>query len=124
MGRIVNPSDIKKINQKPTILNDLIMKIIKGEVVLILGHENMLKEEFSNGDLIKQMTIDFFEYKKDKDCYFNCDYQSFNDYYYRGADLAVLKQEIAESIDKNNYIFNSDDYSPIILELLDRKSVV
>lgn len=121
MGRIVNPSDIQKINQKPTILNDLIMKIIKGEVVLILGHENMLKEEFSNGDLIKQMTIDFFEYKKDKDCYFNCDYQSFNDYYYRGADLAVLKQEIAESIDKNNYIFNSDDYSPIILELLRKK---
>ena len=35
MGRIINPSEIKKT----TILDDLITKIIKGEVVLILGHE-------------------------------------------------------------------------------------
>lgn len=117
MGRIVNPSEIKR----PTMLDDLIMKIIKCEVVLILGHEHMLKNEFSNGDLIKQMTSDFFTYKNNKDPHFNSYYQSFNDYYYRGADLSVMKQEIAESIDKNHYLFSSEDYSPTVLRLLRKK---
>lgn len=117
MGRIVNPSEI----QKPTILDDLIMKIIKSEVVLVLGHEHMLNRELSNGDLIKQITSDFFNYKNDKDPHFNSHYQNFNDYYYRGADLSVLKQEIAESLDRDHYMFDCKDYSPIVLELLRKK---
>lgn len=117
MGRIINPSEIKKI----TILDDLITKIIKGEVVLILGHEHMLQEHLSGGDLQKQMTRDFFSYKHDKDINFNSIYQSFNDYYYRGADLTVMKQEIAESISKENYSFSKEDYSPVVYELLKKK---
>lgn len=117
MGRIINPSEIKKI----TILDDLITKIIKGEVVLILGHEHMLQEHLSGGDLQKQITRDFFSYKHDKDINFNSIYQSFNDYYYRGADLTVMKQEIAESISKENYSFSKEDYSPIVYELLKKK---
>lgn len=117
MGRIINPSEIKKI----TILDDLITKIIKGEVVLILGHEHMLQEHLSGGDLQKQMTRDFFSYKHDKDINFNSIYQSFNDYYYRGADLTVMKQEIAESISKDNYSFSKEDYSPVVYELLKKK---
>ena len=117
MGRIVNPSEI----QKPTILDDLIMKIIKGEVVLVLGHEYMLREEYSNGDLIKQITTDFFTYKNSKDPNFRSNYQNFNDYYYQGADLSVLKQEIAESLDKEHYVFSAEDYSPIVLKLLRKK---
>lgn len=118
MGRIINPSEIKK---QPTILDDLITKIIKGEVVLILGHEHMLQKHLSEGDLIKQMTMDFFSYKHDKDKNFNCDYKSFNEYYYRGADLTVMKQEIAESISKENYSFSNEDYSPIVYKLLKKK---
>lgn len=117
MGRIINPSEIKKT----TILDDLITKIIKGEVVLILGHEHMLQEHLSGGDLLKQMTRDFFSYKHDKDINFNSIYQSFNDYYYRGADLTVMKQEIAESISKENYSFSKEDYSPVVYELLKKK---
>jgi len=117
MGRIINPSEIKK----PTILDDLITKIIKGEVVLILGHEHILQDHLSGGDLIKQMTNDFFAYKHDKNKNFNSVYQSFNDYYYRGADLTVMKQEIAESISEGNYSFSHDDYSPIVYELLKKK---
>lgn len=117
MGRIINPSEIKKI----TILDDLITKIIKGEVVLILGHEHMLQEHLSGGDLQKQMTRDFFSYKHDKDINFNSIYQSFNDYYYRGADLTVMKHEIAESISKENYSFSKEDYSPVVYELLKKK---
>lgn len=117
MGRIINPSEI----QKPTILDDLITKIIKGEVVLVLGHEHILRNSLSDGNLITQMTKDFFEYKHDKDKNFNSSYQSFNDYYYHGADLTMMKQEIAESIDKDNYYFSSDDYSPVVLNLLKKK---
>ena len=117
MGRIINPSEIKKT----TILSDLITKIIKSEVVLILGHEHILQDYLSGGDLLKQMTMDFFSYKHDKDKNFNSVYQSFNEYYYRGADLAVMKQEIAESISKENYSFSKEDYSPIVYELLKKK---
>lgn len=117
MGRIINPSEVKKSN----ILDDLITKIIKGEVVLVLGHEHMLKDYLSGGDLIKQMTKDFFEYKHYKDKGFNSNYRSFNDYYYSGADLTVMKQEIAESISTDNYSFITDDYSPIVYELLKKK---
>lgn len=117
MGRIINPSEIKKT----TILSDLITKIIKGEVVLILGHEHMLQDHLSGGNLLRQITKDFFAYKHDKDKNFNSVYQSFNDYYYRGADLTVMKQEIAESISKENYSFSHDDYSPVVYELLKKK---
>lgn len=117
MGRIVNPSEI----QKPTILDDLIMKIIKNEVVLVLGHEHMLKETHSNGDLIKQITNDFFDYKRSKDPQFRSHYQNFNEYYYRGADLSVLKQDIATLLDEKHYVFSSEDYSPIVLKLLRKK---
>ena len=117
MGRIINPSEIKKT----TILSDLTTKIIKGEVVLILGHEHILQDYLSGGDLIKQMTTDFFSYKHDKDKNFNSVYQSFNEYYYRGADLTVMKQEIAESISEENYSFSKEDYSPIVYELLKKK---
>ena len=67
------------------------------------------------------MTRDFFSYKHDKDINFNSIYQSFNDYYYRGADLTVMKQEIAESISKENYSFSKEDYSPVVYELLRKK---
>ena len=117
MGRIINPSEIKKT----TILDDLITKIIKGEVVLILGHEHILQDHLSGGDLLKQMTKDFFSYKQEKDKNFNSVYQSFNEYYYRGADLTVMKQEIAESISKENYSFPKEDYSPLVYELLKKK---
>ena len=117
MGRIINPSEIKKT----TILDDLITKIIKGEVVLILGHEHILQDHLSGGDLLKQMTKDFFSYKQEKDKNFNSVYQSFNEYYYRGADLTVMKQEIAESISKENYSFPKEDYSPVVYELLKKK---
>ena len=117
MGRIINPSEVKKSN----ILDDLITKIIKGEVVLVLGHEHMLKDHLSGGDLIKQMTKDFFDFKHYKDKDFNSCYQSFNDYYYSGADLTVMKQEIAESISEENYSFITDDYSSIVYELLKKK---
>jgi hypothetical protein len=117
MGRIINPSEIKKT----TILDDLITKIIKGDVVLILGHEHILQDHLSGGDLLKQMTNDFFAYKREKNKDFNSVYQSFNDYYYRGADLTVMKQEIAESISNENYSFLHDDYSPIVYELLKKK---
>lgn len=117
MGRIINPSEVKKSN----ILDDLITKIIKGEVVLVLGHEHMLKDHLSGGDLIKQMTKDFFDFKHYKDKDFNSSYQSFNDYYYSGADLTVMKQEIAESISEENYSFITDDYSSIVYELLKKK---
>ena len=112
MGRIINPSEIKKT----TILDDLITKIIKGEVVLILGHEHILQDHLSGGDLLKQMTKDFFSYKQEKDKNFNSVYQSFNEYYYRGADLTVMKQEIAESISKENYSIPKEDYSPVVYE--------
>ena len=117
MGRIVNPSRIKT----PVILDDLITNIIKGEVVLVLGHEHMLREEFSNGDLQKQITTDFFKYKFGED--YDSRYQSFNEYYYKGADLSVLKQELAQSLsaDLNNYEYSLEDYSPIVLELLRKK---
>ena len=117
MGRIVNPSKIKT----PVILDDLITNIIKGEVVLVLGHEHMLREEFSNGDLQKQITTDFFKYKFGED--YDSRYQSFDEYYYKGADLSVLKQELAQSLsaDLNNYEYSLDDYSPIVLELLRKK---
>lgn len=117
MGRIINPSEIKKT----TILDDLITKIIKGEVVLILGHEHILQDHLSGGDLLKQMTKDFFSYKQEKDKNFNSVYQSFNEYYYRGADLTVMKQEIVESISKENYSFPKEDYSPVVYELLKKK---
>ena len=75
----------------------------------------------SGGDLLKQMTKDFFSYKQEKDKNFNSVYQSFNEYYYRGADLTVMKQEIAESISKENYSFPKEDYSPLVYELLKKK---
>lgn len=117
MGRIINPSEIKKT----TILSDLTTKIVKGEVVLVLGHEHILQDYLSGGDLLRQITKDFFSYKHDKDKSFNSAYNSFNDYYYRGADLIVLKHEIAESISQENYSFSHDDYSPIVYELLKKK---
>lgn len=117
MARIINPGAV----QKNVILDDLLTQIIKGDVILVLGHEHILKEEFSGGDIIKELTKTFFEYKHQKDSHFNSTYESFDEYHYKGAELSNMKREITESIDSNHYEFSSDDYSPMVLKLLQKK---
>lgn len=120
MGRITKPQKV----QKTTIFNDLTSNIVKGKVVLILGHEHILNSDMSDGNLLSEMTATFFEYKKEKDCNFKSTYNSFNDYYYEGgADLAKMKKEIVESISKSHYDFAEADYSPLIIKLLEKKRI-
>lgn len=67
------------------------------------------------------MAADFFAYKHEIDGNFNSSYSSFNEYYYRGASIKKMKEEIAESLDESNYCFSEDDYSPEVLKLLRKK---
>ena len=119
MGRIVTPQ--KGRNSGNNDLQDLVSKIVQGRSVLVLGHEHMLKEDKCGGNLLRQMAADFFAYKHEIDNDFNSSYASFNDYYYRGASIKKMKEEIAESLDTANYNFDEDDYSPEVLKLLRKK---
>ena len=119
MGRIVTPQNGRNFRNND--LQDLVTKIIQGQSVLVLGHEHMLKEDKCGGNLMRQMAADFFAYKHEIDNNFNSSYSSFNDYYYRGASIKQMKEEIAESLDAANYNFDEDDYSPEVLKLLRKK---
>jgi len=118
MGRIAKPAEIQRPSDN---IDDLVTKIVKGEVVLVLGREHMLNEDLSGGDVIAQVTSDFFDYKRQKDPNFKSSYDSFNDYYYQGAELQKMKIEIAESLDDSHYSFEKEDYSPKIYQLLQKK---
>jgi hypothetical protein len=119
MGRIVTPQKGRISGNND--LQDLVTNIIQGQSVLVLGHEHMLKEDKSGGDILRQMAADFFDYKHEIDKNFNSSYSSFNEYYYRGASIKQMKEEIAESLDASNYIFDEDDYSPEVMRLLRKK---
>lgn len=119
MPRIINPSDIHK-SQESQISDELILKVIRAEVVLVLGHEHMLDTQYAGGDIIRQLTEDYFAFKRERDPNFNASYPSFNDYYYSGGAIDVMKSEIVEMLN-TGYNFAREDFSPAILSLLDKK---
>lgn len=119
MPRIINPSDVRKSHESQ-ISEELISKVIKGDVVLVLGHEHMLDAKYAGGDIIRQLTADYFAFKRERDPNFNASYPSFNDYYYHGGSIDVIKSEIVEMLNKG-YTFAREDFSGDVLSLLEKK---
>ena len=129
MASLIQPNQLNNSTQfhpKDTV-GDLLTEIVRGNVVLVLGHEGILKDsdDFCKGDVKDYMYKSFMQYMKAKNRNFQVSYADFNDYYYNlRPDLAELKDEIVNFIDPENGFFDfkdEHDYSPLLFELLKRK---
>lgn len=126
MGSLIQPN---QLNQAPngtthSTFEDLLMEIVKGNVVLVLGHEGILNESISKGGNVKDLMFrHFLNYMKNKVPDFNVSNKDFDDYFYRlHPDLGVLKDEIVNALKPNAFNFDSEeDYSPLLFELLKRR---
>lgn len=120
MGRILKPSEINNLrNNEP--MEKFLVQVIKGDVVLVLGHEDVLKEELCGGNVRKYLENDFFSYKNDQEPNLHLPYSTFDEYYYQGADLEKMKRDIVKSLSKENFAFNIDELSNKLVRLLEKK---
>ncbi len=101
-------------------------EIVKGNVVLVLGHEGILNEAVAkDGNVKDRMYRNFIEYKKELDPDFNVSAKDFDSYFYLlHSDLEELKSDIVEamSMDGMESSFASEEeYSPLLFKLLKQK---
>ena len=106
--------------------SDLLTEIVRGNVVLVLGHEGILSESVAkDGNVKDRMYRNFIEYKKKLDPHFNVSARDFDSYFYLlHSDLEELKNDIVESMSMEQMedSFDSEkEYSPLLFELLKRK---
>lgn len=103
------------------IVDDLLTSIIKGNAVLVLGHEGILSEKYGGGNVKEYMVESFFKFKKKANPNFGSSYNNFDDFVYEGgADLSKLKEDISNLV-QNHYDFdNEEEYSPLLFRLLKR----
>lgn len=126
MGSLIQPNQINHAGAPLTnnTFGDLLTEIVKGNVVLVLGHEGILNDTLSRGGNVKDLMYKhFMSYMRTKDSNFNVSYRNFDDYYYHiHPDLAELKDDIVNSLKPDVFNFSSEeDYSPLLFELLKRK---
>ena len=133
MGSLIQPNQVNQSSefQPVATMDELLPEIVKGNVVLVLGHEGILRDPIEiNGKIIRDGNVKeymyqyFLLYKKSNDPNFNVSYRDFDEYFYNlQSDLAKLKKEIVKSLNDANTISFSDttDYSPLLFELLRRK---
>lgn len=120
MGRIPKPSEINNLlNNEP--MEKFLVQVIKGDVVLVLGHENVLKDELCGGNVRKYLENDFFSYKNDQNPNLHLPYNTFDEYYYQGADLEKMKRDIVKSLSPEQYCFNIEELSTNLVKLLETK---
>ena len=126
MGSLCLPNHVNLASTNPTAetIDDLLTEIVKGKVVLVLGHEGILNESLSKGGNVKDyMYQSFIGFMKKKDPEFNVSCKDINDYFYRiHPDLTELKDDIVSSLSPGSFSFSDEnDYSPLLFELLKRK---
>ena len=126
MGSLIQPNQINHAGVPLTnnTFGDLLTEIVKGNVVLVLGHEGILNDTLSKGGNVKDLMYkQFMSYMHNKDNNFNVSYRNFDDYYYHiHPDLSDLKDDIVNSLKPDAFNFYSEeDYSPLLFELLSRK---
>ena len=112
--------------QRNSTRGDLLTEIVRGNVVLVLGHEGILNESVAKGGNVKdRMYRNFIEYKKELDPDFNVSARDFDSYFYLlHSDLEELKSDIVESMSmeqmKSSFA-SKKEYSPLLFKLLKRK---
>ena len=114
------------LRQRNNTGGDLLTEIVKGNVVLVLGHEGILNEAVVKGGNVKdRMYRNFIEYKKELDSDFNVSAKDFDSYFYLlHSDLEELKNDIVESMsmEQMESSFDSEEeYSPLLFKLLKQK---
>jgi len=126
MGSLIQPN---QLNQAPnstshSTFEDLLQEIVKGNVVLVLGHEGILNESISKGGNVKDLMFrHFMNYMRNKVRDFNVSNKDFDDYFYRlHPDLGELKDDIVNALKPDVFNFDSEeDYSPLLFDLLKRR---
>ena len=115
MASLIQPNQLNNPTQLgirgTNTIKDLLTEIVRGNVVLVLGHEGILQESESlcQGDVKAYMYKSFMEYMQAKDSKFQVSYKNFDDYYYHvHPDLTELKDEIVYSIDPDNGCWNNE----------------
>ena len=97
MASLIQPNQINQtgIPLSNNTFDDLLTEIVKGNAVLVLGHEGILNEALSKGGNVKDLLYrHFMNYMHNKDMNFNVSYKNFDDYFYHiHPDLAELKDE-------------------------------
>ncbi len=126
MASLIQPNQINQtgIPLSNNTFDDLLTEIVKGNAVLVLGHEGILNEALSKGGNVKDLLYrHFMNYMHNKDMNFNVSYKNFDDYFYHiHPDLAELKDDIVYALKPDAFNFMSEeDYSPLLFELLKRK---
>lgn len=121
MGLIAKrPIDVNNKDKK--MVEDLMTSIIKGNAVLVLGHEGILANDYCEGNVRKYIVKSFFDYKKMNNENFGSCYENFDDCVYDGgADIAKLKEEIVDMLNNQYNFDNVQEYSPLIFKLLSRR---
>lgn len=126
MASLIQPNQINQegMSLPNNTFDDLLSEIVKGNAVLVLGHEGILNDNLSKGGNVKDLMYKhFMSYMRSQDKSFNVSYRNFDDYFYHiHPDLAELKDDIVNSLKPNVFNFTSEeDYSPLLYELLKRK---
>lgn len=123
MGSLIQPNQINTTGiSTSNKYDDLLTEIVKGNVVLVLGHEGILNDTMNRGGNVKEVMYEhFISYKHSYDENFKCSYKNFDDYFYHlRPDLTEFKDEVVESLNAFNFD-SEDDYSPLLFQLLNRK---
>ena len=124
MGSLLQPNQINQtgLSLPNNTFDDLLTEIVKGNAVLVLGHESILNNTLSGGNVKDQMYEHFKKYMSETKN-IHVPYGNFDDYYYHiHPDLAELKDDIVNALKPDVFNFTSEeDYSPLLFELLKRK---
>jgi hypothetical protein len=126
MGSLIQPNQLNQAPSSTThgTFDDLLREIVKGNVVLVLGHEGILNESISKGGNVKDLMFrHFVNYMKNKVPDFNVSNKDFDDYFYRlHPEIDDLKDDIVDALKPDVFNFDSEeDYSPLLFDLLKRR---